>query len=73
MRLLGGLGNLIVDIYKKKANISTFIRQVGGEQGGHTGGSLFDVLGSVVEGLLSGIDITLLARLCARGIGDLLG
>lgn len=73
MRLLGGLGNLVVDIYKKKANISTFVRQVGGEQVSHTGGSLFDVLGSVVEGLLRSIDITLLAGLCARGVGDLLG
>ena len=72
MKLLGGLGNLIVGIYKE-ANISAFLRQVGGEQGGYTGGSLFDVLVSVVDGLLSGIDITLLARLCARRVGDLLG
>lgn len=49
------------------------MRQVGRQQGGHTGGSLLDILGSVVEGLLSGIDITLLARLGARGVGELLG
>ena len=73
MRLLGGLGNLIVDLYERAAYVSTFTRQGGREQEGHTLGSFLDVFDSVVDGLLSGIDITLLARLCARGVGDLLG
>lgn len=73
MRLLGGFGNLIVDLYEKAAFVSTVIRQVGRGQGGDTLGSLLDVFDSVVDGLLRGIDITLLAGLCARGVGDLLG
>ena len=74
VRLLGGLGNLIVDIYEnKKAYISTSIIQAGREEGGYTCCSLLDVLNSVVDGLLSGIEVTLLTRFCARGVGDLLG
>ena len=57
----------------RRHKLARIIRQTGREQCEHTGGSLLDVLDSVVDGLLSGIDITLLARLCARGVGDLLG
>ncbi len=64
----------MVDIYEnKKAYISTSIIQAGREEGEYTCCSLLDVLNSVVDGLLSGIEVTLLARVCARGVGDLLG
>ena len=64
VRLLGGIGKLIVDIYEwKKAYISTLTRQRVCKWEGYTCGSLFDVLKPVVDGLLGGVDITLLAGL----------